>query len=308
MLRTGACVGGPFRPGSIVLSMAFSPDGRVLAAGTADPAFRVVAWDLATSRPIGEPVRFRGHVRHLAFSSDGTRLAAGATDATAQLIDVATGRVIGEPLRNEGSISGLAFSPDGRSLLTVSEGKRETGAARLWDARSGRPTSPGMAHPTRIADDALAFSPDGSAFATGCVDGSVRIWDAATARPIGPPRMLRGPAIGVAFDRDGRSLIAVDDHGNVRTWALQVPPVEPVERLIGRVQGRFGIELDAAREVAVIGPQEWRRRRESGEPGTSPDPAAAAGWHEDLRPRRRGDRRRLRGTLAPRPLDCRPAR
>jgi tetratricopeptide (TPR) repeat protein len=138
-----------------------------------------------------------------------------------------------------------------------------------------------MAHPARIADDALAFSPDGSAFATGCVDGSVRIWDAATARPIGPTRMLRGPAVGAAFDRDGRSLIAVDDHGNVRTWAWREPPVEPVEQLIGRVQARTGIEIDGTKEVAVIGPEEWRRRREAGESGPAPDPAAGAGWHED---------------------------
>ena len=281
-VRTGARVGGPFYAFSIVLSLAFSPDGRVLAAGTADPAFQVVAWDLATSRPLGEPVHFRGEVAHLAFSGDGTRLAAGSKDGTVRLIEVATGRVIGEPLRNDGWMCGLAFGPDGRSLLTVSGGKGETGAARLWDARSGQPTSPGMAHPTRIADDALAFSPDGSAFATGCVDGSVRIWDVATARPIGPPRMLRGPALGVEFGRDGRSLLAVDDHGNVRTWTLREPPAGPLERLIGRVQARTGVELDAAREVAVIGPEEWRRRRgETGEPSASSNPAADVEWHDD---------------------------
>ena len=280
-VRTGACVSGPLYAGYIVLSLAFSPDGRVLAAGTAHTGNQAIAWDLATSRPIGEPVGFRGQVRHLAFSGDGTRLAAGATDGTVQLIEAATGRVIGEPLRNDGWVGGLAFSPDGRSVLTVSEGKGGTSAARLWDARSGRPTSPGMAHPARIAEDALAFSPDGSAFATGCVDGSVRIWHAATSRPIGPTRMLRGPALGVAFDRDGRSLFAVDDHGDVRTWALREPPVEPVERLIGRVHVRTGIELDATKEVAVIGPAEWRRRRETDESGPTPEPASEAGWHEE---------------------------
>jgi WD40 repeat protein len=278
-VRTGACVGGPLYARYVVLSLAFSPDGRVLAAGTAHTGNQAIAWDLATSRMLGEPVRFRGEVTHLAFSGDGTRLAAGSDEA--KLIEVATGRVIGEPLRSDGWVSGLAFSPDDRFLLTVAGGKSEIGAARLWDARSGRPTSPGLAHPTRVAENALAFNPDGSAFATGCVDGSVRIWDVATARPIGPTRMLRGPALGVAFDRDGRSLIAVDDRGNVRTWALREPVVEPVERLIGRVQGRIGIELDAAKEVAVIGPEEWQRRRETGESGPTPDPAAEAGWHED---------------------------
>jgi hypothetical protein len=100
---------------------------------------------------------------------------------------------------------------------------------------------------------------------------SVRIWDVARARPIGPTRMLRGPAAAVAFDRDGRSLLAVDDHGNVQTWALRGPLVEPVERLIGRVQARTGIELDGTKEVAVIEPEEWRRRRdENGEPSHPP--------------------------------------
>jgi tetratricopeptide (TPR) repeat protein len=280
-VRTGARIGGPLHAGSIVFRLAFSPDGRVLAAGTAETVYQAVAWDLVTNRSIGEPIHFRGLVRHLAFSGDGTRLAAGSNDATVRLIEVATGRVIGEPLRNDGRVYGLAFGPDGRSLLTVSEGKGGTGTARLWDARSSRPTSPGMAHPTRIADNALAFSPDGSAFATGCEDGSVQIWDVATARPIGPPRMLRGPALGVAFERDGRSLLAVDDHGNVRTWALPEPPAEPVERLIGRLQARTGVELDATKEVAVVDSEEWRRRRgKSGEPWPPADPAVEAGWHE----------------------------
>jgi hypothetical protein len=43
-VRTGARAGGPLEAGSIVLSLAFSPDGRVLAAGTAHVGNQAIAW------------------------------------------------------------------------------------------------------------------------------------------------------------------------------------------------------------------------------------------------------------------------
>ncbi len=42
-VRTGARAGGPLGAGSIVLSLAFSPDGRVLAAGTAHVGNQAIA-------------------------------------------------------------------------------------------------------------------------------------------------------------------------------------------------------------------------------------------------------------------------
>src|SRR5207253_2741363 len=66
----------------------------------------------------------------------------------------------------------VAFSPDGRRVLTWS-GAGTT--LRLWDAATGEPVTPSLAHPARLGG--AAFSPDGRWLATTCADGSVWLWD-----------------------------------------------------------------------------------------------------------------------------------
>ncbi len=266
--ETTARVGLPFHVGSRVCSLAFSPDGRALAVGTAEPAFALL-WDLEARKPRGAPIPFRGTVTDLVFSPDGTRLAVGST-STARLFDVATGQSVGDLHQHRGQMRGLAFSPDGRLSLLTEAGPS---AARVWDARSGESASPTIAHASPICEDSLAFSPDSSTFAVGCEDGSVRLWDVATARPVGPARMVRGQALGVAFSPDGRSLLAVGDRGDVRSWVLPSGNSdEPDDRLIDRVQARTDFGLDSSKEVVTLDPEVWRRlRSEIGNGPTSID-------------------------------------
>ncbi len=94
--------------------------------------------------------------------------------------------------------------------------------------------------------------------------------------------MLRGAALGVAFSPDGRSLLAVDDRGNVRAWPMPEPTDEPIERLIRRIQIRTGLKLDTTHEVAVLDADDWQRGRtalDDASSGSAPEDDSAA-WHE----------------------------
>lgn len=69
-------------------SLAFSPDGRFLAAG-AEPESQVNLWNLATAEVAGQFEMDRGRVQSLAFSPDGLRLAVAGYFPTVLVCDVA---------------------------------------------------------------------------------------------------------------------------------------------------------------------------------------------------------------------------
>lgn len=110
-----------------VFSLAYSPDGRLLAAG--DTRGRVMLWDP------DEPERPRileGHtwsVYGLAFTPDGRRLVTASADKTARVWDVGSGRAIQVYEWHQHWVKCLALSPDG---LTVATGGEDHLVA-VWD-------------------------------------------------------------------------------------------------------------------------------------------------------------------------------
>jgi WD40 repeat protein len=77
----------------VILCLAFSPDGQLLATGSRDRTVRL--WDVTTGRPRAVLTGHTGSVFSLAFSPDGRRLASGGFDMTVRLWDLTTARGCG---------------------------------------------------------------------------------------------------------------------------------------------------------------------------------------------------------------------
>jgi WD40 repeat protein len=161
-----------------VFGLAFSPDGRRLAALSGDG--KVVLYD--ATRWGGKLLEFPAHrisVRgNLAFSPDGRRLVVPGDENTVNIWDVPPDgkRDVTAPrltLRGHtGQVWGVAYSPKGRWVASAGEDN----SVRLWDAEAGgEPVRTFRGHGGVVSR--VAFSPDGKRLASASFDTTVKVWD-----------------------------------------------------------------------------------------------------------------------------------
>ncbi|MEV6347635.1 hypothetical protein [Actinoplanes sp. NPDC051851] len=151
--------------GETVTSLAVSPDGTILAAGTR--AGSIALLDAGSGAPLAALATPDAPVTALAFGPDGRTLAGGDTDGDVLLWDT-RGRTVRAILAGDQPVAALAFGPDGRILASGGG----NGDVRLWDAGTGmrRGGLTGTGGPVR----ALAFSPDGRTLAGA--EQTIRLW------------------------------------------------------------------------------------------------------------------------------------
>lgn len=191
--------------------VAFSPDGKRLAAGTEQSGVKI--WDTATGNQLATLSGHNSRVSSLSFSADGSRLASGSWDRTVKIWEVRTGRVL-HSLVHRKDVTAVALSADGGQLAAGTTDKTIT----LWDLATEGRLAKLRGH--RRSPQGLAFSPDGGFLASVSVEKSVRLW----RLPFGGDRVeLKGFDLGataVSFSSDSR-LVAAGGGGRAKVWNIQ---------------------------------------------------------------------------------------
>ena len=178
--------------GLAVVSLAFSPDSRVLAAGTAYTDSEITLWDVVAKVKLRNLAGHRGFdaASRSLFSPDGKTRFRQRRPNDQTFWNTATWKEEITLIDHEDEVWSVGFSSDGKTL--VSSGK--DGSVYLWPAEIGRlkrgPRSLQLGAPTRLQLDA---SPDGKSIVAINGNGIVKSWDVATC-----PEEVRPGTIGPA--------------------------------------------------------------------------------------------------------------
>jgi hypothetical protein len=217
-----------------VHSVAFSPDGQLLASGSSDTTIKLR--DVATGREIRTFSGHTGEVTGVVFSPDGTLLASGSLDKTVKLWDVATGREIRTFSGHSSVVGSIAFAPDGTTLASgvcmkfqegdvnilnywlLLQSKCTQGEVQLWQISDGTLLRALEGHKDLVSS--VAFAPGGQTLASGSWDKTVKLWDVEAGQVVSTLKGHTGQVTSVAFSPDGALLASGSWDNTVRLWRV----------------------------------------------------------------------------------------
>ena len=194
----------------LVISAAFSPDGKRIVTASGDYTARV--WDAAAGKLLATLAGHKNVVYSAAFSPDGNRIVTASWDHTAKVWDAANGQLIFTLAGNTDSVWSAQFSPDGSRIVTASLDK----TAKLWDAANGQLLFTLKGHTDEVVF--ARFSPDSKHVVTASHDDTARLWDVATGKQLATLTGHTDWVYCAQFSPDGKRIVTASKDQTARLW------------------------------------------------------------------------------------------
>ena len=183
--------------------LAFSPDGKTLAANANVQLSTLHLWDVASRKEFRQiPLPVSRTAAHLMFSPDGRLIACENADQTISLCEIASGKeraLLGQPMTPK-----QPANPQGLVIVNGRGPIRQTRGAA-----------------------SLAFTPDGGLLVARGPENSVRVWDVDFAKEVGAFKGHGGAVQSVSIAGDGKSLVSGSADTTALAWDLTSIQREP---------------------------------------------------------------------------------
>lgn len=195
-----------------ILSVAFSSDGQLIAAGMNNGQIRL--WRALDGQPL---LTFQAHNRQiwsLVFNPENTLLVSGGNDGQVKVWEMSSGACVRLLRGHTTWVECVAMHPEGRLLATCGDER----SIKLWDITTGDCLKTWSRQHNEVVWS-VAFSPDGQLLASGYDDGVVEVWDYAHEHCLWSAAAHQGSAVpGLAFSADGKLLASAGKDATIAVW------------------------------------------------------------------------------------------
>jgi len=189
-------------------SIAFSPDGKIIATATVDGNVRLSELngkEIATLRG------HQGAVTSVAFSPDGKTIATASADKTIKLWST-EGKEIATLKGHSNAVTSVTFSPNGKFIVSASNDR----TVKLWNTSTGKEIKTLTGATDSVTT--VAISPDGKYIVSGSADKTVQLWDTSTGKAIKTLIGATNSVTTVAVSPDGKDIASGSADKTVKLW------------------------------------------------------------------------------------------
>ncbi len=232
---------------ALASTLAWSPDGNLLATGGGFPDNSLRVWNVTTGEMVYEYLDLGVDILAIVWKPDGTQIVASAAEPfNRQHSDIVVERNTWQesPIRL-GAVSDIAWSPDLTEIVIT-----RISDIRLIDATSfemlNQYVLPSTETNLQYQPVGVIWHPDGGSFAVAMGNGRVSLYEVGNLDPIftfvaneyaGDDRFI-GWVHALHFDASGQTLTGMSGDGVIRTWNVQT------ETLVAEQVGNLNYAAD----------------------------------------------------------------